>query len=449
MTATAPAPRTRPAEPRLFPGDHYWIGAAILTMPVRELSLGQVGPGFIRLGDLVLAGAVGLWILTELKQRGRQFRMNALDGTVVLFLLLYILSLLWSDQFEWGVLRLAKLTRNTLLFLLLVSYLKQDIVRRFERLAVLLLASGVMSSVAYLISIQQAGGTAALGEMFGASVLASNDERLAVVKGDQGAGLFLRGVASWLPLCLMTGITLLNDGRRATRTTVVWIAITVMVMLTLLTMTRAAWIALAAAIVVTLLTDVPGRSIRRASALLTLVSVLVVIGLGSTIIGIAGSRFTDGLFLEDESVKERLSFFTVAIDRFWSSPIFGSGVSSIDPTEFMVVHNVYLQVLGELGLVGAAVFLCMVLLWVSYLLAVRRHCMRRKDRHAQGMVASVCGITAFFLVYFLAGHDLGSGEPWVVLAVASALYSASRGQVVAVARRTVPPRPLARLPQGV
>ncbi|MEQ1727564.1 MAG: O-antigen ligase family protein [Vicinamibacterales bacterium] len=432
---------------RLFPGDNFWVGAIILTMPVRELSLGQVGPGFIRLGDLVLAGAVLMWVLTELKQRGRSLRLNALDGFVVLFLALYILSILWSDQFEWGVLRLAKLTRNTLLYLLLVQYLRQDIIVRFTRLAMFFVASGVVSSLAYLVSIQQAGGTTALGVMFSADTLASSDERLTVVKGDQGAGVFLKGVASWLPLCSLLGVTFLNDSRRSLRALGTWLAIGLMVGLTLLTMTRAAWIALVAAVVVTLLADVPARSFRRAGALGLFVAILGLVGLGGTLLGIANSRFTDGLLLEDQSVQERLTFFAIALERFTTNPIFGGGVASIDPAEFLVVHNAYLQVLGELGLVGAAVFLVMLFLWVYYLFAVRRHCKRRRDRHAQGLVASVGGATAFFLVYFLAGHDLGSGEPWIVLALASALYSASRMAISANRGSLVPPPAVRRIPQ--
>jgi len=203
-----------------------------------------------------------------------------------------------------------------------------------------------------------------------------------------------------------------------------WALFAAMGILTFVSGTRAAWIGLVFGwlVILALSKQFMGKRIGVASVLIGAVVVAWYSGVG----GLVRARFAPDMLTSDPAIEERLLFFGITIARFIDSPIVGAGVASIVSDEFLIVHNVYLQVLGELGVIGETVLLWIIWLWMLYLLRARVTLNQRNDPWGGRIAVSMLGASVFFLVYFTVGHDLGSAEPWILMAMASALHNSTR-----------------------
>lgn len=432
----------------LFPGASWWVGLVILTMPIREVSLGYVGGAYLRIGDIILFLAIGSWVLSGV-QRGRlPIQWNRLDVLLALFVLLYATSLIWSNQSYHGEVRALKLCRNLGMYLLLVNYLSSDARSGFRVLAMCFVVSGLMQGAAFLVSIAQAGGFAALNEIFSASTLLSNDIRLSVVKTNNGAGWFLRGAAGWMPLAMFFGLGGAYLLRNQVGALAVRGAAVILGFLTVLTMSRTAWVGMAAGLLVREAALGLRAITKRTPLLMGTAAVILVAGWYPMIASLVRRRFPESV-LADNSVTERFYYFEMAWQSFLDRPFLGGGVAGISADEFVVAHSVYLQVLGELGLVGMLMMSAIFWLWVSFLIRVWRIAKQARDRELRATAAAMLGLTTFFLVSFIFAYDLEGGEPWIAMAMSSALFSSawakSRRRAVQLRRLEIRARRQARL----
>jgi O-antigen ligase len=421
----------------LFPGAQGWIAAVILTMPIRQVSLIQLGGANLRIGDIVIALAVTAWLSFSLARGRVTWPAGRLDNAILLFVLVCGLSLIWSDQSVHGWIRVFKLARNLALYMMLVAFLKVGFTSGYRWIALCLLVAGLLQSAAFVVSMGQNGGTDAFREMASATSLLSNDPRLGVVKTEGGAGLFLRGAASWLPLCMFFALGVAHKMETRTATRAVWVSVLTLGLLTVLTLSRSAWLSLAVGVFAYLVVVGMRRSLRwvvvgtLGAGVVGLAGwwqgVINIVGnrMGVAVESIVGGRGMDHL-LSDPALADRMGYFGLAFESFRRSPFLGGGVAGISPDEWITVHNVYLQVLGELGLLGVVVFGLVLWRWSGALVIVWRRSVGRRDSDLRRVAAAITGISVFFLIYFLAGHDLESSEPWIVMAATSALYSFSR-----------------------
>ena len=147
------------------------------------------------------------------------------------------------------------------------------------------------------------------------------------------------------------------------------------------------------------------------------------------ILNVVVARLSPDVFLSGPSMQIRLDFFGLAFERFLDSPFLGVGAGSIDLVSHHNTHNVYLQMLGEVGVVGALLFGLVLWRWITFLLRTRRYAIAVRDEKRKVMTAAMLGATAFFLISFLASNPLEDGEPWLVMAMSSGLYAASRNEM--------------------
>lgn len=412
----------------VLPGAATWIPLIILTMPVREISLWELGSVHGRIGDMVLAGAFSVWFAAGSARGSFRLVRNQLDAVVVGFLLYYGLSLIWADNPSEGVIRLGKLERNGMLYIVLVDYLSADFPDAYKRLAVCLLITGLMQSVAFMWSMAEHGGVTAIALLLQAESVQSNNNILDVVRTNQGAGIFLRGAAIWLPLCMFVGYGIVSGIRSWAFALSNRLLILIMGALTILGVSRAAWIGLVAGFGVIWLLALPHLTKKKlfSAGAATLLVLLVAWHFNAH--SLIMSRIALDEVSQDPAVIERLDFYAYTMDRFAESPILGTGVASISPDELFIVHNLYLQILGELGIVGGGLFVWIMGLWSWYLVTLRNAAVVRGDQAGRQVVASLLGLTLFFFVSFLSGNDLGGGEPWVIMGIASAMYTYGRQQ---------------------
>ena len=185
-----------------FQGATVLIALIILTILIRQVDLWQIAGVHVRIGDVLIAACFALWFGAGCMRSRWLFPANLFNQVVVIFVVLYVLSISWGSNIEWGLYQGMKIMRNGMLYILLVDYLSVNFASRYLLVSWCLLAAGFMQSLAFIWSMAENGGIVALERLLQAElVLSNNDFLLGVVKVDQGGGIFLRGVSTWLPLC--------------------------------------------------------------------------------------------------------------------------------------------------------------------------------------------------------------------------------------------------------
>lgn len=411
-----------------LPGAVVWMALIILTMPIRELSLWELGRAHGRIGDMVLIGAFFVWFAAGSVRGSFRLVRNQLDAAVIGFLLCYGVSLIWADNPTEGVARLGKLLRNGMLYILLVDYLSADFPDAYKRLAVCLLITGLMQSMAFMWSVAEYGGVTAIAMLLQADSIQSNNPLLDVVRTHQGGGIFLRGAASWLPLCMFVGYGIASGIRNSAFALSNRLLILIMGALTILGVSRAAWAGLLAGFGLIWLLGAPHLRKKQVLKAGAAVFLLLLVAWHFNAHNLIMSRIALDEVGKDPAVQERLDFYEYTLGRIADSPLLGKGVASINPDELFIVHNLYLQILGELGIVGGVFFLWIMGMWAWYLIAARNAAVARGDQTGRHVAASLLGVTVFFFVSFLSGHDLGGGEPWLIMGIASGMYTYGRQQ---------------------
>lgn len=154
---------------------------------------------------------------------------------------------------------------------------------------------------------------------------------------------------------------------------ITFIPVLILVYTIVITFSRSAWIALAAGLVV-----LSGLMIFRRKIIPQHIVYIIVAGLFSLFFAVVlyypqlFARFDLDLRLERFSIEERASQFSWFDDVFKHNPLFGVGpgayafaLNAIDPGEkvwdYQPIHNIFLLMLGEIGVVGFAAFVYLIL----------------------------------------------------------------------------------------
>jgi O-antigen ligase len=384
---------------------------------------------------MILGLGFAMWLGAGCIKGHFSIAKNTLDRVLLIFLILYVISITWSPQVDFGLVRLGKLARNAMLYVMVVDYLSVDFWKGYRNIAMCLLMTGFAQVLVFFVSIAQHGGLVAMTMLLQAESVQSNNPLLSVVRSDPGLGIFMRGIASWMPLCVFAGWSVLPSIRNRVLSIGCSILIWVLGLMTVISGTRSAIIGLVAALLTVYLLKV--RDLTQKGLVLGMVSVVVFV-LGAWQFNIQGfvlGRFSVETIETDPAIYERLEFYERALNSFMESPVLGTGVSGITmggENGRASVHNVYLQVLGELGVIGGVVFLLLLVVWIWSLLSARSLASKAKDNVGKHVATILLGATVFFFTYFLVGHDLEGQEPWIVMLLVSALSAYQRERLRAL-----------------
>jgi O-antigen ligase len=122
---------------------------------------------------------------------------------------------------------------------------------------------------------------------------------------------------------------------------------------------------------------------RNFNPLQIFLSVLIIIGIIAILLlqnNLIAQRFLT-TNLSDESIVQRQTLMSQSLKMFWQSPIFGVGINNYfnnlniylskeNPLLIQPVHNIFLLVLAETGIVGLATFLFVLL--KSFLVIIKK-----------------------------------------------------------------------------
>lgn len=143
-------------------------------------------------------------------------------------------------------------------------------------------------------------------------------------------------------------------------------------------------------------------------------------------------RFLD--VSDDTNIESRMTFWNAALNEFDSNTLFGIGwfgfrnnvAGSVNYSGH--VHNVYIQLLCENGVVGAAIFfLWFVGCLVCTILVARKYFLYIKDTKIQMQLLFSLSYQIYFLMYCYTGNPMFDGYQYPVYFVACiiALYYAT------------------------
>ncbi len=227
--------------------------------------------------------------------------------------------------------------------------------RQFETFTLIVLAYLIFTAVAFLAGAKEL--------IFPRYIL---DQSLGI-HADRARGPFLQAVANGVTLNLL-GLLALNSFRRGRLRGMVAAAFLIALPVAILaTKTRAVWLSFAASVLGLLLVSSSPR-LRRAC--------LGLAGVGALVLLVAVS-FGDvsnslGDRLEDRSpVEYRMVVYEAGWQMFLDKPLTGWGASSMQPTlqkrisgfhqDAFFMHNTYLEILVERGLMGLALYVWVVI----------------------------------------------------------------------------------------
>ena len=386
-----------------------------------------MGEGSLKIGDIFIAYVFSLWLIRDLFIRNStRFLKSKLDLFITIFIFLNIFSLFWSTDIEYGLLRVIKLIRNFMFYIIIRELFITDFMGSYKKATASYIVTGIVLMTVYMSVVLLFGGFSDFLSLYQKETLTSLDLGALRARAT-GGGFLISGPAMWffITAILVFGSLMLSNTR-----TVKILKILLIIMFVLgaiLTLQRS----LLVMVIIMFLFLLAGSLYLKSKRNILLVSVIfVVFAVMGSVLGfgdIIEKRFVNAF--EDSSWTQRTEFYESAIDAFRQNPLLGIGAGSnyswqgtyaeIGENRSRIVHSAYLLVLSEVGILGLVIFLFIIYFWIRYLW----NCI--KNTNCVPYLRSICMVlfafSASYLVYIVQVGEFEEFEVWFVMAIASAI----------------------------
>lgn len=112
-------------------------------------------------------------------------------------------------------------------------------------------------------------------------------------------------------------------------------------------------------------------------------------------------------FSKSDISSGRFDLYKTALDYFWSNPLRGTGINTYTIYENMEVHNIYLQLFVEIGLLGGVLFLVtFILMFIKSVKVYKMYHFNGIDLNEKFEILTSLYIQIVFLVYSFLGNPL-------------------------------------------
>lgn len=409
-----------------------WLTLYVAAYPLQGVSvLGVQAFGFRLSHVFFLVMLLVLLWRTVVRGRSLELRLGFVDALVVSFVVFTILSMAWSPaSLSVSAVACAKLVFDLMVFFVLSALVQRDAAGTLLRVALgfaiafLYMAGvaiynltelGFQGLVASIVLERGATGTSGLWRLNEAIASSS-------LTGAAGRNI----IASWMVLGLMLIWGVLSERWRhvaRSERLMWWWALAGAACFIVLSLSRTAWLSLALGVL--LLWWISGHGVRLRAA----VSVLMVSGVLATAVVVSGvgtllvSRLQAVSSVLDTGITGRLEIWRAVLTQFVAHPLFGVGIKGTEALTLSFTenaanpHNVYVQILAELGLVGAALFALLVgyLVWKLWRAGNVLPVPLRST--AWGLLAAVC----CYLVQSLTQAEFMDLGIWTLLGLAAGM----------------------------
>ena len=362
---------------------------------------------------LVIMGLM-FWAIKMVSKEEIKITPTPLNLPILSFIAICTLSLIWSDTFFTSLKELPHFLAGPLLYFVIVNNIKSEKQVKCIIIAVLLVgvALGVYGIFQYNnINLPFWVPVSGRNKVFG---LCGN------------VGYF----AGYLILPLSLAIPLFFVSKNRTRKILLLIGILVMGTTLILTFTRSSYLALGVSLLSMFLFFLLSRGkifIKENKKIFIFLLIVIVLAVsifiiptplnkpGTAISEIKG-RISVARLSQDRNITRRIAIWKFTGMMIKDHPILGSGIGtykyntlryqakffeqgdnrSIYPYGFAdKAHNEYLQLWAELGTIGLAIFLWLV---ITYFIYGIRYLKRERDKQKQGIMIGLMGAVLAFLV---------------------------------------------------
>ncbi|MCL4535072.1 MAG: O-antigen ligase family protein [Bacteroidetes bacterium] len=372
--------------------------AILLPFGVIPIPLGLVKLTFI---DAVITALLIMWVLRLMARPGERLYTSPIDGLVVLFILLALVSFVLGTGYSAETVRLfLKIINSILFFFTVINCVRTR--RHLRELAAGLVIAGTATAIIGIVlwalpqptTIRLLSALRPLSYPSGVDVLrfVADTETLRATSTSVDPNV----LGSALMLCLAVTAGQLLSSRPALPK--VWLAAMggVMLVCFFLTLSRSSWIGLAAAMA--LLGTIKYRRLWILFALVAAALYFGTIPFAEQYI----SHLQSGLEFQDQAAAMRLGEYKDAVRLISQYPWFGVGFGEAPSVDLYIgASSIYLEMAEEMGLVGAGLFVITmaVLLWHTL-----RGLFQVTDSELQGYLAGWTGGILAALVAGTADH---------------------------------------------
>ena len=383
---------------------------------------------------LVIVGLM-LWGFNVLKKEEFKIISNPLNIPVLSFMILCVLSLIWSNSPFISLKELPLFLAGPLLYFIVVNNINNE--RQINRIISAILIMGGLFGIYGILQYNGIDfsfwiGNYGRGKVFG---LFGN------------AGYF----AEYLILPLSIAISLFLVSKNKTIKILLLIGILTMVSTIALTFTRTPYLSLVISFIFMLLLFVISRGKRlfKENKKIFIVIFLVIIIIISLIVvpnplnkpGTVISKIKGGASInqltQGFSIKRRIATWKFTILLIKDHPLLGSGIGTFKYNSLRYqakffdqgdnrtiypygvadkTHNEFLQLAAELGIIGLIIFIWLIFAYFNYGLKILK---REKDKYKQGIIIGLMGSVMAFLIdsifWFPLHHSFTSSLFWLCL----------------------------------
>lgn len=408
-----------------------WIPIIISLLLFRDLSMGSfIGGGTLKLGDMFIAWLFGLWFLSDIcLKNSTKIIKNRLDLFLLGFIVLHFISLLWSTDTTFGLVRCLKLTRNFMFFILIRELMIMNFWDSYRKLTASYVFTSLLLLVVYLTVVLISGGFDDFLSLYQKKTLTSLDLGALRVRGT-GAGFLISGPAMWF---MITGAfvfgSIVGGQSYVFQHVKIFYSMIMFTASTVLTLARSVFGMFAILISGLLIGSIFVKSKKLIWSISVIFIIFAVAGTSLGLTGIYAKRFTNAF--KDGSWIQREEMYDAAIGAFKEHPVIGIGAGAnytwqlnypdIGGNRSRIVHSAYMLVLSELGLVGMTLFGAVIFLWLWYFWGGIRS--RDQDDRLSGLCMVLLIFSISYLAYITIVGEFEAFEPWLLMAIASAVKS--------------------------
>jgi len=362
---------------------------------------------------LVIIGLM-FWAFKMIKREEIKFTPSPLNLPVISFIAICTLSLIWSDTFFTSLKELPHFLAGPLLYFIIVNNIRDE--KHINRI---ISAVVIVGTALGIYGIFQYNGID-----FYVGIYRIVGQRVYGLCGNTGyfAGYII------LPLSLAISLFLVSKNRN--RKILLLIGILTMGTTLVLTFSRSSYVALGISLLFMFLLFLLSRGknfLKENKKLFMILLIAIIIAVSlfiiptplskpGTAISQVKSKVSVSYFIQDRNITRRIAIWKFTGMMIKDHPILGSGIGtykyntfryqaeffeqgdnrSIYPYGFAdKAHNEYVQIWAELGTIGFAIFLWLI---IAYFIYGVRYLKREKDTQRQGIMIGLMGAVVAFLV---------------------------------------------------
>ena len=387
----------------------YGYCLAIIILPFSGITIFNIGKADFRIADVIIVLTFIGWLFTGIRRRHHYFTSSVLNTPILVLFFWMLLSLAWSISVQWSSFHLIKIFYGLVFFFLSLNLIQDR--KTFRLILWMWVISGMIMVFIGLFELMKTGlPSAKLLEGTATITHWGNPVRTAAYReGPNRFGFFLN-------LCIMLTFPMLLVPRSKRLAIALYLSLALMTVVMLTSLSRAAWLAFAAGSFFLAL-----RSKRLMKTFL-----LIVLGVVVLYVVISSSAFSHAFFQRfltllsppEEQITGRVANWTASFEILRSSPLLGIGVGSYPVIKGNAPHNLYLDTVTGLGVIGFTIFVVILIRLIRHVSLFMKQTTNQLD---QLLIWGLCGGLIVYLVQGLfTSFRLKELEMWAYLGLAIA-----------------------------